>query len=527
MIGQLKAASVLGAGLLLAGCAISDVGEIAARKTALNTGQGAAANGVLGQQIMTARTLRPEAGAACALTHGDGRTAAVAPQDRLRTDDTNLIGLGHLTPSKTATSRIEKNDMVSIRLRSVYLSDAGYAPENVFSDIGLSAAALGETSRYVFDGFDHNLEVLIAVNAFDYGATGSGFRFDQQGRENAKVIFYSEDVTENQFLSFDNLPIIGPLEYSGAGLGLQLYALEIDAESDQQKALLSSLATVGVAAAGLTGPGAGVLNELTTALLDNGNTDDRIFEYAVGFDTGFSGSNLDYVPLEENLYAFVADHARQRNVPWERIALNSATAELMECVDNVWEHLRDHSYMIVQVIKGFDGQPPSQIVMQSVGDLTDSLRDERTTEVTNAIDQYSLRLKKKAVLSDARRHLGALREGAARIPAGLPVATASGQLQQSTKFADPPRAQLAAFRLAQLLIRNKPTADGPDEGDPPQLAEADYDYILSELYKITVRAKDGGSISSSDFAVFDPTSDWSSAKVLRDAILEALGMPLT
>ena len=201
--------------------------------------------------------------------------------------------------------------MVSLRLRAVFLSRNAYTPENFFSDLGTSAEALGETTQYLSKGVI-NLEILVAASAFDYGAGGGGFGFKPENRRNAKVIFFSDDVDEGQLLNLDNLPIIGPVKYTGTGFGLQLYVLEIDAEDRQQKALLKSLAGLGTAAAGATGPASSVLNTLTTALLDNGNGDDRMFEYSIGFDTGYVGANVDYVPFEENLYAFVLDHDRQR-----------------------------------------------------------------------------------------------------------------------------------------------------------------------------------------------------------------------
>lgn len=507
---------------LVSGCSISDVGEVAARKSALADGFTENASDRLDRTILTARNLRPDAGASCSLSDVSISSEALqdAPNRQTRgTKRANLIGLGHLTPSAAATSRIEKNDIVSVRLRSVFISGAGTSPENVFSDIGFSASALGETTRYFTEGigrgfkFSHNLEVLIAVNAFDYGATSSGFRFDQKGRENAKVIYYSDDVSEDQFLSFDNLPIIGPVTYSGAGLGLQLYALEIDAESEQQKALLQSLATVGTAAAGITGPGAGVLNSLTTALLDNGNADDRIFEYAVGFDTGDQGAQVDYVPLEENMYAFVADFDRQRSVPWERIALNSATGELMECTktEGVWRYLDGFSYMVVQILKGYDGQPASQIVFENVGDLTKALRDERSTKVSDAIDDYSERLKQKSLLSDARELLGRIREGTTLVTVG-----------GATSKRDVPRAQLAVDRLAAVLTARKPGTGGREPG----FTEADFDYVLTELYEIAVRSNGGRPLSKTHFPVFDPSKIPGAAgkDTYRNNVLAALGL---
>lgn len=406
--------------------------------------------------------------------------------------------------------------MVSLRLRSVFLSDNGYTPESFFSDLGTSAQALGETSKYLAggftgSGFQVNLEILVAANAFDYGAKDVGFGFKPGDRQNAKVIYFSDDVDEGQFLNLENLPIIGPVEYSGTGFGLQLYVLEIDAEDEQQKALLRSLAGLGTAAAGATGPASSILNTLTTALLDTGNGDDRMFEYSIGFDTGYVSANVDYIPFEENLYAFVLDHDRQRGVPWDRMALNSETAELYLCsridgkdvkrIDGKdvktdawrWEIYQKSSYMIVQVLKGYQGQGTSQLVLQTVGDLTAALRTEVETKVDDAISAYTETLKSDVLFEQARSLVGKIRAGAARVQDAPPAKT-------PTHAANDPQVRLAALSLAEIMTSANPVAaaaavaaGGAAPAAGKLLKRDDFSYLLAELYDIAVQAKDGAA----------------------------------
>lgn len=329
----------------LTGCATSDIGEVASRKSILpgaqrtppQTGEKLTPTGILGQTEKALRDFMPEKGGVCEINDStEPKAEPTEPKTNPFSEFTNLNGLGRQTPAESLSSRIKAKDMVSLRLRSVFLSDEGYTPESIFSDLGTSAQAMGETSAYLSkgfsgNGFQVNLEVLVAANAFDYGAKDVGFGFKPGDRRNAKVIFFSDDVDEGQFLNLENLPIIGPVEYSGIGFGLQLYVLEIDAEDEQQKALLKSLAGLGTAAAGATGPASSVLNTLTNALIETGNGDDRMFEYSIGFDSAFDGANIDYVSFEENIYAFVIDHERRQRVPWHLLALNSETAKLYQC----------------------------------------------------------------------------------------------------------------------------------------------------------------------------------------------------
>lgn len=478
---------------LLAGCASSDVGEVASRKSILLEDQRAVL-GELGQTERTLRALRPETDGPCTI-----KNPAAQPDDRY-SDFANVSGLGRLTAAGVQTSRIKAKDMVSLRLRSAFLSNNGYTPENFLSDLGTSAAALGETSKSISKGFTINLEILVAASAFDYGASGGGFGFKPENRRNAKVIFFSDDVDEGQFLNFDNLPIIGPVEYTGSGFGLQLYLLEIDAEDQQQKALLRSLAGLGTAAAGGLGPASGVLNTLTSALLDNGNADDRMFEYSIGFDTGYVGANVDYVPFEENLYAFVVDHERQRGVPWPVLALNGETAELYQCntETKLWEIYQESTYMIVQVLKGYQGQGVAQLTQQTVKELTDALSAAVETKVDDAIDAYTETLKSNTLFEQARDLLGKIREGAARVENVPPT------VPPTTHAANDPQVRLAALSLAGIMTSANPiAAPVPPPAGTVLLKREDFSYLLTELYNIAVQAKGGAAPL---ITTFDPAN---------------------
>lgn len=495
---SVAAALVLG---IAASCSVSDVGEVASRKSILSPP--ALQTGALPRERLTSNKLQPEVGGVCTLDGGASQNA-------------NLQGLGRVTPAPASSARIGAQDMVSLRLRSVFVSNNAYTPENALSDFGLSSQALGETSKYVHEGFantddwlsfDVNLEIVVAVNAFDYGSPDGGFRFDGGSRENAKVIFYSEDVEEGQFLNLDNLPIVGPVAYSGAGFGLQLYMLEIDAEDEQQKALLKSLAGVGVAAAGLTGPGAGILNTLTTALVDNGNADDRMFDYAVGFDTGMENANVDHVPFEANLFAFVVDHNRDRSIPWHRLALNAETAELFTCNAPLsggtasWQLYDASTYMVVQVLKGFNGQAPAQFTQQSMSDLTSALQGERGTDIESALDTVTTRLQQKAHFETARGYVGEIAASFVQDP-------------------DPARAQYAAYRLASLMTSRNPSGGAKT----PRLAEGEFDYLLGELYKIAVQKNGGQPLGPASFPTFDPTRVGLDGEAFYARLKAALGI---
>ncbi|MEO1406986.1 MAG: hypothetical protein AAFV54_10920, partial [Pseudomonadota bacterium] len=277
-ISRKKSALLLLTLIALSGCAISDVGEVDARKIKVtNNGDDDSLTYVGNNKY------GPLQGQSC--NRFFGAPTAGTLDDNAK--HSNLVGLGR---PRVGSSALKAGDMVSVRLRQAYISNNGYTPENAFSDFDLSAEGLGETTRYISDGFSTNLEVLVAARMFDYGGEADSFQFGAPGRQASRVIYFNDDVDEDQFLSLDNLPIYGPLEYSGAGFGLQLFILEVDDASEQQKELLNSLAAVGTAAAAGAAPVINVLSSLTEGLLTNGNQDDRMFDYAIGFDTGFEGA---------------------------------------------------------------------------------------------------------------------------------------------------------------------------------------------------------------------------------------------
>ena len=150
--------------------------------------------------------------------------------------------------------------------------------------------------------------------------------------------------------------------------------------------------------------------------------------------------------------------------------------------------------MIVQVLKGYQGQGTSQLVMQTVGDLTAALRTEVETGVDEAIRAYTETLKSDTLFEKARTLLGKIRQGAARVkfvpPTGSPT----------TYPANDPQVRLAALSLAGIMTSANPVAaaeavaaGGTAPAAGKLLKHDDFSYLLAELYNIAVQAKDGAA----------------------------------
>ncbi len=163
---------------------------------------------------------------------------------------------------------IAAGTQLSIRL------DYGFI-DGSMSELPFTPSLLGSGSSI----FKRRGEVVVLANAFEFdaapaeaapAAAGEGdgapatpatpqaqpnmLRFDETSLENARVVFYSNDVQSGQSLNFSNIPLLGPISYHGRPIGIQLIILEIDNTSDQMEGLLERLAAVGANAAGLDGP---------------------------------------------------------------------------------------------------------------------------------------------------------------------------------------------------------------------------------------------------------------------------------
>ena len=358
------------AGLLaLAACSVSDVGEVSIKKARVAT------------------------------------TGTCAGQ-------TTLVGMAEV---RGGADPIVAGEHFSVRLRRGFISEFGADVENIFTDLSPNAEGLGETSVSLGNNVNKgpNLEILVIARTLDYGADKDGFRTRIDTREDARVIYSSSDVYKKQILSFENLPVVGPVKYSGAGFGLQLLVLEIDTETETQRALVSGVVEASQVAASLSSSGLGgtVLTTVLKRLIDNGNTDDRMFEFSAGWDTGHSGGGVEYVRFETGLYAAIADYERDQAIFDNRaLFIDPRTARLLECVDGAVTPFTGGTYFILQILKSPEGAE-SKTTFETVAEARSALRtnglsDESLTQLQTdlvaAVAGEEVRRKAMTLLRDAQ-----------------------------------------------------------------------------------------------------------------------------
>jgi hypothetical protein len=225
--------SLLLALFILTGCAFSQEGAVDYRKAELLTN---ARRHKINQNI--AENKLPD------------KNGMVAP--------VKLIRKGSPANDEThSDSIIREGDSIAIRMRQGFISQFWELPINPFR------------------GFRPNGEIAVVVRAFKYGGDDptKDFDFGPGGIEKGRLVFFSNDVEENQFLNFNNMPIYGPITYNGNPIGIDIAVIEIDSNSEQMNALLDTLASAGEKAFPPAAPILSVLNELGSSLLNAGTND--------------------------------------------------------------------------------------------------------------------------------------------------------------------------------------------------------------------------------------------------------------
>lgn len=174
-----------------------------------------------------------------------------------------------------------------------------------------------------------NGELAIVVNAFEIGK-GSALDFGPSGKKNARVVFYSDDVWEGQFLNFSNLSTIyGPITYDGGPFILDLYMIEMDTPGEQLRQLLANLAAIGATFYPPAAPIAGPIAQLAGTLITD-DQDDRAYHYTAEFKPLNGGySNLNSGVLLKGDYVFIREENRHDTTNWNELDYDERTGRLV------------------------------------------------------------------------------------------------------------------------------------------------------------------------------------------------------
>lgn len=173
-----------------------------------------------------------------------------------------------------------------------------------------------------------NGEIAIVVNAFEKGKGGTA-DFSPDGQKNARVVFFSDDVWEGQFLNLSNLSTIyGPLKYDGGPFILDLYIVEMDTPGEQLKQLMSNLAAIGSTFYPPAAPIAGPLATLAGTLIKD-DQDDRAYHYTAEFKPLGGDSDLNTGLLLPGDYVFVREEDRHETTNWNNLSFDEKNGRIV------------------------------------------------------------------------------------------------------------------------------------------------------------------------------------------------------
>jgi hypothetical protein len=194
-------------------------------------------------------------------------------------------------------------------------------------------------------------EIAVVVKAYEL-KSDSLLSFDANAIDSGRLVYYGDNVQPGQFLNFSYLPVYGPVVWDGYPIVLQIYIMEIDAQDQQLKPLLHTLAGLGSMLYAPAAPVLTVLDKLGTALL-NGNHNDIIFQYNMTLYPDSGIKELGYPVLEPANYVLIRKEDRQEDFNWGDVYLDRDEGRLRTGTGKDGAYFRGESYLVFQVQKNF------------------------------------------------------------------------------------------------------------------------------------------------------------------------------
>ncbi len=216
----------------------------------------------------------------------------------------------NVPPTGDPGRQIERGQPLLVTLKSAYIKDFTELFGNPLT--GLSGP---------------NGEIVIVANVFeDDGATA--LDFGPTGLQNARVVFFSDDVQKGQFLNFHGLPLYGPLTYRGFPVVLDLYVLDLDRPGPQLRQMLANLAKIGTVAYPPGTPIAGALAQLAGTLISD-DQDDKAYHFTLVQRPAGGAADVPFSVIEAGPVVFVREQAREKATDWPALAFNSEAGLLV------------------------------------------------------------------------------------------------------------------------------------------------------------------------------------------------------
>lgn len=172
-----------------------------------------------------------------------------------------------------------------------------------------------------------NGEIAIVVNAFERGS--GNLDFSPEGAQNGRVVFFSDDVWEGQFLNFSNLlTVYGPLDFKGNNLVIDIYIIEFDQPGEQLKSILKTLSDLGGTFYPPASPLSGALAQMSNDLITN-NQDDRTLHFTYELTAINGGYDLATANLLAGNYVLIREEERDSVTDWNKLGFDENSGRVI------------------------------------------------------------------------------------------------------------------------------------------------------------------------------------------------------
>ena len=383
----------------------------------------------------------------------------------------NLVYQADVPPDAKAR-QIKKGEAISIRLRRAMIAD--------FLEIMPS-----------FPKSEPDGEIAIVFRAFELGKDeNSDFSFGPSSETKGRLVFYSPNVYKKQILNFNNMPVYGPIEYTGRPLGLDISIIEIDSNSAQSKALMEALAGYGEKAFAPAEPLLKVFNNLGKSILSaSGN--DTIFRFSMLLDPHEGYKGLSHPRVEVGDYVFIREHDRQSPLDFDKVQLNSNDGLLYRkhCTPSSSETClyRENTYLTLQINTGFSSKD-IDLAQDTYANFLDELKtqDEQKAE---SLTGFVSAMKEAGLKRQQIINFDNLRIKLARFETTVSSSNTAEQQEAKGHLYDIVKAVYIAYK------------DKDDEKKVESINTEQIDFLIKGLRSI---AEDNGKLTSLEqIQVFD------------------------
>jgi hypothetical protein len=320
----------------------------------------------------------------------------------IKAEPSQTIGLFIGPGEQNQNQVIAPTDAFSIRLVSAYICDfreseswQDYFTRGKNNSVVIPCAGGDGSQKYETRG-----EIAIVANVGERKDT-FGLNFDpNQTKKAGRVIYYNEDVRETgQLINALNLPVYGPMIYSGDAFFMDWSVLELDTEeSAAARATIKRLAELGGAAYPPGVPVLNLLNNIGSAMLAN-NGDDVEMRYQMEFDPYFKcggaecpkPSTVYRAVLREGYFALLRSERRDVLPPLEQLTICQGDGMLCEA----GKPYRNASWLLLRVAREDKARAEVQQATSGLAVLLDALSKSDSSNIADIKDAIEAAMKKK------------------------------------------------------------------------------------------------------------------------------------